>query len=99
MSLVMENLHAGEHHEAGGNSVPLRYATLPFSLGLFAVHYWFLVFGPGSACHRGEVWQTKNAGGMSIGHVHRPNIRKQSDLVIQPSSRSLWHSAGVHIRC
>jgi hypothetical protein len=60
MSLVMENLHAGEHHEAGGNSVPLRYATLPFPLGLFAVHYWFLVFGPGSACHRWEVWQTKN---------------------------------------
>jgi hypothetical protein len=22
------------------------------------------------ACHRWEVWQTKNAGGTSIGHVH-----------------------------
>jgi len=50
--------------------VQLRYATLPFPLGWFAVHYWFVVFEPGGACHRWEVWQTKNAGGTSIGHVH-----------------------------
>ena len=48
----------------------LRYATLPFPLGWLAVHYWFVVFEPGGACHRWEVWQTKNAGGTSIGHLH-----------------------------
>ena len=50
--------------------VQLRYATLPFPLGLLAVHYWFVVFEPGGACHRWEVWQARNAGGTSIGHVH-----------------------------
>ena len=50
--------------------VQLRYATLTFPLGWFAVHYWFVVFGPDRACHRWEVWQTRNAGGTSIGHVH-----------------------------
>jgi hypothetical protein len=49
--------------------VQLRYATLPGPLGLFAAHYWFVVFD-GESCHRWEVWQTKNAGGRSIGHVH-----------------------------
>jgi hypothetical protein len=49
--------------------VQLRYATLPGPLGLFAAHYWLVVFD-GESCHRWEVWQTKNAGGRSIGHVH-----------------------------
>ena len=49
--------------------VELRYATLPPPLGLFAVHYWFVVWD-GNRCRRWEVWQTKNAGGRSIGHVH-----------------------------
>jgi hypothetical protein len=49
--------------------VELRYAPLPF-IGLIAVHYWFVVFEDAGACHRWEVWQTKNAGGTSIGHVH-----------------------------
>jgi uncharacterized protein DUF3750 len=49
--------------------VQLRYATLPSVLGLFAAHYWFVVWD-GDECHRFEVWQTKNAGGRSIGHVH-----------------------------
>lgn len=48
--------------------VQLRYAPLPF-IGALAVHYWFVVFD-GGACHRWEVWQTKNAGGRSIGHLH-----------------------------
>jgi hypothetical protein len=34
------------------------------------VHYWFVVFDDAGGCHRWEVWQTKNAGGTSIGHVH-----------------------------
>jgi hypothetical protein len=49
--------------------VELRYATLPSLLRLVAVHYWFVVFDE-TGCHRWEVWQTKNAGGRSIGHVH-----------------------------
>ena len=49
--------------------VELRYATLPSFLGWFAVHYWFVVFDE-QGCHRWEVWQTKNAGGRSVGHVH-----------------------------
>ena len=48
----------------------LRYATRPFPLGWLAVHYWFVVFEPGGACHRWEVWQTKDAGGTSVGHLH-----------------------------
>jgi hypothetical protein len=50
--------------------VQLRYATLPYPLGWLAVHYWFVVFEPGGACHRWEVWHTKNAGGTSVGHLH-----------------------------
>ena len=49
--------------------VQLRYAPLPSVLGLFAAHYWFVVWDDGG-CHRWEVWQTANAGGRSIGHVH-----------------------------
>jgi hypothetical protein len=49
-------------------TVQLRYAPLPF-IGALAVHYWFVVFDSGT-CHRWEVWQTKNAGGRSIGHLH-----------------------------
>jgi hypothetical protein len=49
--------------------VELRYASLPSVLGLFAAHYWFVVWDD-DECHRWEVWQTKNAGGRSIGHVH-----------------------------
>ncbi|MGQ0546322.1 MAG: DUF3750 domain-containing protein [Betaproteobacteria bacterium] len=48
----------------------LRYATLPFPLGLRAVHYWFVIFEPDGACHRWEVWQRRDAGGTSIGHLH-----------------------------
>lgn len=49
--------------------VQLRYASLPGLLGLFAAHYWFVVFDD-DGCRRWEVWQTKNAGGRSVGHVH-----------------------------
>jgi hypothetical protein len=49
--------------------IQLRYATLPSPLGLFAAHYWFVMWDA-EGCHRWEVWQTKNAGGRSIGHVH-----------------------------
>jgi hypothetical protein len=48
--------------------VRLYYAPLPF-IGYFAVHYWFVVYDD-DACHRWEVWQTADAGGVSTGHVH-----------------------------
>lgn len=51
-------------------TVQLRYAGLPY-IGPIAVHCWFVVFDrEAGECHRWEVWQTKNAGGRSIGHVH-----------------------------
>jgi hypothetical protein len=51
--------------------VQLRYATLPFLFRAVAVHYWFAVLDASSRqWHRWEVWQTKDAGGQSIGHVH-----------------------------
>jgi hypothetical protein len=49
--------------------VELRYAPLPV-IGLIAVHYWFVVRDDMGGCHRWEVWQTQNAGGRAIGHVH-----------------------------
>ena len=51
-------------------TVELRYASLPSVLRFVAVHYWFVVIDE-SGCHRWEIWQTKNAGGRSIGHLHR----------------------------
>jgi hypothetical protein len=49
--------------------VQLLYAPLPW-IGAFAWHYWFVVYDE-TGRHRWEVWQTKNAGGFCIGHVHR----------------------------
>jgi hypothetical protein len=49
--------------------VELRYASLPCLLRFVAVHYWFVVYDE-SGGHRWEVWQTKNAGGRSVGYLH-----------------------------
>jgi hypothetical protein len=49
--------------------VQLRYASLPGPIGLIASHYWFVVF-EGAEAHRWEVWQRKDAGGRSVGHLH-----------------------------
>jgi hypothetical protein len=50
--------------------VQLRYAPLPL-IGAIAVHYWLVVIDEATGeTHRWEVWQTRNAGGSSIGHVH-----------------------------
>ena len=56
--------------DPAGLKVELRYASLPSVLGLIASHYWFVVFEHGVA-QRWEVWQTRDAGGHSIGHLHR----------------------------
>jgi len=50
--------------------VELCCAALPAPLRVLAVHCW-LVVHDGPTCQRWEVWQTRNAGGCSIGHVHR----------------------------
>lgn len=51
-------------------SVELWYAPLPRPLSRFAWHHWFVVRA-GSATDRWEVWQSQNAGGESVGHVHK----------------------------
>jgi hypothetical protein len=48
--------------------VALRCAPLP-RIGFLAWHYW-LVVDDGTTRERWEVWQTRNAGGSCIGHVH-----------------------------
>ena len=50
--------------------VELRDAPLPF-IGALAVHCWFVVRHDDGRRERWEVWQTPDAGGTSIGHVHR----------------------------
>jgi hypothetical protein len=50
--------------------VELRDAPLPV-IGVLAVHCWFVVRDDEGRCSRWEVWQTPDAGGISIGHVHR----------------------------
>lgn len=50
--------------------VELRLAPLPL-IGALAVHCWFVVQDDSGRCSRWEVWQTPDAGGTSIGHVHR----------------------------
>jgi hypothetical protein len=50
-------------------TVELRHATLPSPIGFFAVHCWLVLRDAGGA-HRWEVWQSRDAGGVSTGHVH-----------------------------
>jgi len=52
-----------------GPAVRLCRATLPRVLRPFAVHYWFVV--DDGRRRRYEVWQRRDAGGESAGHVHR----------------------------
>jgi Protein of unknown function (DUF3750) len=50
--------------------VELRLAPLPL-IGALAVHCWFVVTNDAGRRERWEVWQTPDAGGTSVGHVHR----------------------------
>jgi hypothetical protein len=59
--------------------VQLKHASLPFPLGAFASHYWFTVVHPGR-CDRWEVWQSRNAGGVSRGYLHC-NLKAPDDGV------------------
>ena len=69
--------------------VELRYAPLPW-IGAFAWHYWFVVCDE-SGRHRWEVWQTKNAGGFCIGHVHLKvaDLDRAVDFGAQPRNDPL----------
>jgi len=61
--------------------VQLRCAPLPYIFGAIADHYWFVVFDEVSgACRRWEVWHTKNAGGVSVGHVHCDLLHPDADV-------------------
>ena len=68
--------------------VELRYAPLPL-IGAIAVHYWFVVFDDAGACHRWEVWQTKNAGGISYGHVHCDHFEQRAPIDVQFEKNSI----------
>ena len=63
--------------------VELRYAGLPL-IGFLAVHYWFVVEDGGER-HRWEVWQSKNAGGRSVGHLHCDLKAPEADVGGGPS--------------
>jgi hypothetical protein len=56
--------------------VQLYLATLPSVLGAVAVHHWFVVTDAETGRRdRWEVWQHREAGGESWGHVHRNLMR------------------------
>jgi hypothetical protein len=78
-----------------GCVVQLRYASLPWGIGLVADHYWFVVTDEGSgACQRWEVWQTADAGGHSIGHVHRDLKEPDAHVGGGPTRiAAVWHGA------
>jgi hypothetical protein len=59
--------------------VRLHHASLPSPLGLIASHYWFTVHD-GERCDRWEIWQRRDAGGVSIGHLHC-NLKAPDDGV------------------
>jgi hypothetical protein len=63
--------------------VELRYAGLPF-IGFLAVHYWFVVEDGGER-HRWEVWQSADAGGRSVGHLHCDLKAPEADVGGGPS--------------
>jgi hypothetical protein len=75
-----------------GCTVQLCRAPLPF-VGAFADHYWFVVFqGSTADCQRWEVWQTRNAGGHSVGHVHRDLLDPYAGVGGGPSEIvAEWH--------
>lgn len=58
--------------------VELKYAGIPF-LRVVAVHYWF-VTNNAEVLERWEVWHHPNAGGVSIGHLHRNLKHAESNV-------------------
>lgn len=66
MSIEKSNTDSSPPHDV---TVELLYATIPGLVGFLAVHHWFVVRSE-TGVYRFEVWQTANAGGQSVGHVH-----------------------------
>ena len=61
--------------------VQLRGATIPSPLGFLARHCWFAAFDPESGrWQRWEVWQKKDAGGTSWGHLHKDLMRPDAGV-------------------
>ena len=54
---------------ADARTVLLMSAPIPF-IGVIAHHAWFVVEADGRT-DRWEVWQHRNVGGMSCGHLHQ----------------------------
>jgi hypothetical protein len=76
--------------------VELRHAPLPV-IGAVAVHCWLVVYDDSGACSRWEVWQTPDAGGASIGHVHRDLKAPDEGVGGGPARRmALWEGAAAH---
>lgn len=51
-------------------AVELRAARIPL-IGALAHHHWLVVVSGAGTRDRWEVWQRRNAGGESWGHLHR----------------------------
>ncbi|MGY6530756.1 MAG: DUF3750 domain-containing protein [Cyanobacterium sp.] len=49
--------------------VELRFAKITY-IGFMAVHYWFVIHN-NDRCDRWEIWQNRNRGGISWGHLHQ----------------------------
>jgi hypothetical protein len=71
--------------------VELWAARIP-GLGRFADHHWFVVRRP-TAVDRWEVWQSKNAGRESWGHLHR-NLKEPTCGVGNGPGRMLMQWLG-----
>ncbi|HVK02049.1 MAG TPA: DUF3750 domain-containing protein [Armatimonadaceae bacterium] len=63
----------------GESRVELWAAPLPQPLSPFAWHGWFVV-REGESAARYEVWQRRDVGGTSAGHVHRDLMRAQGGV-------------------
>lgn len=85
------------NHPAVGEDcvVELRSATLPSLLGAIALHHWFCVWDTHAGrWERWEVWQTREAGGTSWGHVHRDLMHPHSPVGGGPSRvEAVWSDA------
>jgi Protein of unknown function (DUF3750) len=74
--------------------VDLRSAKIP-KIGLIAVHYWFVI-REGKQEERWEIWQTKQVGKISWGHLHL-NLMKGDRGVGNGDSvlENQWHNSSA----
>lgn len=63
--------------------VQLRAAKIPF-IGLIAVHYWLVIIQD-NQIDRWEIWQRKNVGKISWGHLHKNLMNYDSGVGNGPS--------------